>query len=554
MILKTRHVVAASLALATLPLFSQGNAVQVTDPALPYMIQVDLRELTTEPNWKPGDPIVDIPRMGGMTPKPGSDISRPDPLLDQQVRGGTDPDFGNLFIDFSTAFTGSIVADTVGDVGRKYFIQATNAPGGSRYAVYDKTDGSLVAGPFTIETLASGAPCDSAVSDPIVTYDHLAGRWLLSELSASRTGLCVYVSMTSDPIAGGWYAYSFPVSGADYPKYGVWPDAYYATTWNDGGNPSRIFALDRQRMIAGLPATALAFDIPHLDGYAFDPATPVDLDGPPPKAGTPGFFVRQRDDELHNSGANDPDKDFLELWYFFADFEEPADSALVGPLSIEMADFDSELCPHPVNCVPQPGVVPSLDSLREVVMHRASYRNHGTHESLIGNFVTEADGMGNGGIRWFELRRTGGALWSLHQEGTHFPDSHTRWIGAIAMDGSSNMALGYNISSATVFPGLRYAGRLADDPTGTMPQGEFTVVDGSVSQLSTRYGDYSAMTVDPVDDCTFWFTGMYNPALQWETRIAAFRFADCSGCGPDSLPQWPQRGLLYYVNCASQAP
>ena len=167
-------------------------------------------------------------------------------------------------------------------------------------------------------------------------------------------------------------------------------------------------------------------------------------------------------------------------------------------------------------------------------MWRSQYRNFGTHATLVGNFVTDVDGNDRGGVRWYELRRSGGA-WSLYQEGTYAPDTTHRWMGSIAMDGGGNIALGYSASSTGVFPSIRYTGRLAGDTLGTMPQVETTIVAGSGSNNSNRWGDYSAMNVDPADDCTFWYTNEYATANgTWNTRVASFRFDSCAG-GP-TLP------------------
>jgi hypothetical protein len=106
-------------------------------------------------------------------------------------------------------------------------------------------------------------------------------------------------------------------------------------------------------------------------------------------------------------------------------------------------------------------------------------------------------------------------------------------MGAIAMDGDGNIAVGYNASNNTppVFPSLRYAARLATDPPGTL-RAETELATGTASNGSNRYGDYAAMSVDPSDDCTFWFTGMYNPAGVWRTRIGAFKFDNCGNAIP----------------------
>ena len=165
-------------------------------------------------------------------------------------------------------------------------------------------------------------------------------------------------------------------------------------------------------------------------------------------------------------------------------------------------------------------------------MWRLAYRNFGSRQVLVGNFTTDVNGNDRAGVRWFELRKTG-AAWSLYQEGTYAPGTTlNRWMGAIAMDGSGNIALGYNVSDSATYPGIRYAGRLASDALGTLPKGEHTLVNGTASNGSNRYGDYSAMSVDPSDDCTFWFTGQWNAAGTWSTRIGKLKFDECGQVQP----------------------
>jgi hypothetical protein len=222
----------------------------------------------------------------------------------------------------------------------------------------------------------------------------------------------------------------------------------------------------------------------------------------------------------------------LELWAFSVNWTTPASSSFTKILDIQVAEFDSTLCGlTSFSCIPQPGTSTRLDPLREVVMWRLAYRNFGSRQVLVGNFATDVNGADRAGVRWFELRKTGSGAWSLYQEGTYAPDATNRWMGAIAMDGAGNIALGYNAGSSSVYPGLRYAGRLASDPVGTLPQGEYTLVSGTASNSSNRYGDYSAMSVDPADDCTFWFTGEWNAAGTWSTRVGKFRFDQCGQTG-----------------------
>ncbi len=270
-----------------------------------------------------------------------------------------------------------------------------------------------------------------------------------------------------------------------------------------------------------------------LAGFGFQALTPSDLDGDNSLLnGAPNYYMRHRDDEAHNPGSNNPAEDYLEIWEFDVDWVTPANSTYTQTANIAVSEFDSGLCGFfAFNCFPQPGTGVTLDPLREVIMWRLAYRNFGTHEVLVGNFVTDVTGTDVGGIRWFELRRqaAGGGVWTLHQEGTHAPGGPTlnNWMGSIAMDGAGNIALGYNVVDSSTYPGLRYTGRLSTDTLGLMTVGTPTIVSGGGSNGSNRYGDYNALTLDPVDDCTFWFTGEYNPTTAWGTRIATFRFDRC---------------------------
>ena len=515
------------------PLVSRNP--EVSSPVVPTVFNGDLRDLPIVRGRQPGDPVIEIPRR--QYPRPGQDRGAApraggiDPLLDRQR--ATIPAFDRVFTTPVVSFVGQnapgvFPPDTVGDVGPNYYIQLINSAGGTLTTVYNKADGSVASGPFALYSLGSGS-CANGFGDPIVLWDPLASRWILSEF-ATGNNLCVYVSQTSNPITGGWFNYRFQAPGfPDYPKYAVWPDAYYVTT--NESSPA-VYALDRGQMLTGGMATSQRFTAPSLAGFSFQALTPGDIDGATvPPAGAPGYFIRHRDDESHNAGSNNPSQDFLEIWEFDVDFTTPSNSTFTGPANIGVSEFDSDLCGlFSFFCFPQPGTATTLDPLREVVMWRSQYRNFGTHETLVGNLVTDIDGTDRGGIRWYELRRSGGT-WSLFQEGTYSPDATHRWMGSIAMDRAGNIALGYSVSSSAVFPSIRYTGRLAGDPPGTMPQVETTIVAGSGSQsVSTRWGDYSSMNVDPADDCTFWYTNEYATAAgTWNTQVASFRFASCGG-------------------------
>lgn len=504
-------------------------------PGIP--VDVDLRDLPVEPAWRPGDPIKEIPRRarpleGDLQPEPWTGI---DPLLEaQQAFFGPGPGIV-VGLNFNgQGFSGVNPPDTVGDVGPGHYIQMINGGGGALVTVHDKSTGAVIAGPFALDGLGSGN-CAAGLGDPVVLYDPLADRWVLSEFSSSGNRLCVYVSRSPDPVTGGWCAYQLTAPGfPDYPKYGVWPDAYYVTT--NESSPA-IYAFDRENMILGTPTTcgtaraAQRFTAPSLPGFPFEALTPADLDGAtPPPPGLPGIVMRHRDTEVHGP-AGQPTHDLLEMWAVDIDWTTPANSALVALPAIQVAEFDSDLCGlSSFSCFPQPGTGTQLDPLREVIMFRLAYRNFGSHETLVGNYVTDVDGTNRGGVRWFELRDTG-AGWTLEQEGTYSPDATNRWMGAIAMDGAGNLMVGYNVSSASVHPGLRFTGRLAGDAAGVMTLAEQVLVAGTASNSSNRYGDYSAMSVDPTDDCTFWFTGEWNGASSWSTRIGSVKFDACGEPG-----------------------
>ena len=509
-------------------------------PVTPQVFEGDVRSLPRVPDVLPTEPIEVnpkrvYPRPGGepadstSTPAPAA-AGAPDPLLNFREKTAVvppAPGFGTFLHNFAGAgFNGVFPPDPVGDVGPNYYIQAINHPNGTIVTIYNKSDGSIAAS-FILATLGSGG-CAGGLGDPIVLYDKLAGRWLLSEFSDTVNALCVYISQTGDPISGGWYAYQFNTPEfPDYPKYAVWPDAYYVTT--NESSPA-LYALERTKMLAGLPASRIRRTVPSLAGFPFQALTPGSFDGStPPPGNPPGYFIRHRDDEVHNPGSNNPLQDFLEIWTFKPNFTTPANSTLIGPFNIPIAEIDSDLCGLvSFSCFPQPNGI-RLDPLREVVMWRLQYRNFGSYETLAGNLVTDVNGANHGGIRWFDLRKSGVANWALYQEGTYAPDSNDRWMGSIAKDGSGNIALGYSITSLTLFPGIRYAGRLATDPQGTLPQGEYILFNGTGSQgFTTRWGDYSSINVDPSDDCTFWYTNEYGAAGGvWATRIGAFRFDAC---------------------------
>lgn len=406
-------------------------------------------------------------------------------------------------------------------VGATQVVQVVN----TRYAVYDKTTGSLVAGPFLLNTLWGnfGGGCQTSNSgDPIVQYDQAAGRWIFSEHATPTGGpylQCIAISQTSNA-AGSYYRYSFSLSGSnfpDYPKLSVWPDAYYITI--DEENPTTFAiidavacALQRSAMLTGAAATAQCFHTANSNQHSLLSASWDGATAPPTGSTMP----------IVGQGTSTA----LNLWQFHVDFTTPTNSTFTGPTAVPVTSF-TRACLGGV-CIPQPGTTQQLDSLGDRVMYRAAYRNFGDHESLLVTHSVNTNGVV--GLRWYELRSPHSAT-TVFQTGTYSPDTQYRWMPSIGMDHVGDIAIGYSESSATQAPSIYYTGRLSTDPSG-MLQTENLMFAGIGSATGVnRWGDYTGIAIDPVDDCTFWYTNQYLPAngsANWNTRIASFSFPACT--------------------------
>jgi hypothetical protein len=407
--------------------------------------------------------------------------------------------------------------DIVGDVGPNHYVQMVNA---TKVAVFSK-NGTPLNTPVNLGSLWTTGNCTANLGDPIVVYDEAADRWLLSQF-ATPNHMCVAISQSPDPL-GSYWLYEFNVgSFPDYFKFGVWPDAYYMSA---NESTYTAYAFDRASVLAGAPATYQKFT------GGTNLLLPADTDGStPPPARSPGLFYTFKDDSFHGGGA-----DRIELYAFDVDWATPANSNFTLVASLPTASYTYTVCGFfQFNCIRQLDTTRRVDALAEWPMFRLAYRNLGTHEAMVGAF-TVGGGSGEEGaaIRWFELRHTGGGSWTLHQEGTYDPgDGHDRFNASIAMDAAGNIALGYSVSSSAMYPSIRYATRLAGDPLGSLGvEVEMTAGAGSQTALN-RWGDYSAMTVDPNNGCTFWYTNEYYAAsssTQWSTRIAAFTIPECLG-------------------------
>ena len=422
--------------------------------------------------------------------------------------------------------------DTTGDVGPNHYVQWVNL----RYAVYNLTRDA--SNNITAFNLVSGFPKQGNVlwqgfggrcqsdndGDPIVQYDQLADRWILTQFAVSSTPYtqCVAVSTSPDPTGTYFrYAFSYSRSFNDYPKMGVWPDAYYITynMFRNGSSfqGNTVCALERAQMLVGGVARQACAST-STSHHSLEPA---DLEGSVlPPAGSPNFLM-----SITTSAVN--------FWRFAVNWGAGT-GTLTGPTAVSGVAAFSRACGGGT-CIPQPGTTNRLDSLADRLMYRLSYRNLGTREALVINHsVTSGTGVG---VRWYELTNaTGQTLASaapvLRQQGTFAPSNDFRWMGSAAIDQTGGIAIGYNISNATtIVPSIRYAYRGPLDPLGTLGN-ETTIQNGLGIQTSTltRWGDYSTISVDPVDGCTMVFTTQYQPAngnFNWTTYIHSFKLSTC---------------------------
>jgi len=439
--------------------------------------------------------------------------------------------------------------DPNGEVGPNNYVEMINLV----FAVYDKA-GNLLVGPVDTGSLWADFPitdCTDPSGDPVVLYDQFMDRWLLSQFTTAGPEYfnCVAISTTSDP-TGSYYRYAFSTGPnfPDYPKYGNWTDSYVITTREFGPTIEYgigVYALEKNKMVNGDPnARNVRFfidgNVPELLPLVGDGLLPADPDGKQkPKTDTAIPIVGTQDDNADYGATFDA----INIWDLFIKWRSAPIASLELNTQLPTASFDSifPCAPTSRDCLPQPGITDPnqyLDilSYRQRPTFRLAYRNFKTYESLVTNQSVEAT-AGVAGARWYEIRRTGGT-YSIYQQGTYAPgDGVHRWMGSVAMDKKGNMALGYSVvNGVDVFPGIRYTGRLAGDPLGQMTLGEGTIIDGTGVQRTTnsRWGDYTDITVDPTDDCTFWYVNEYytlagqqSSTAGWQTRIGTFKLPGC---------------------------
>jgi hypothetical protein len=438
---------------------------------------------------------------------------------------------GNGFPSYSVPDAPSDVNLAIGDTQVLQWVNVS-------YAVFDKTTGGIIQGPILGNSLWSGfgGLCQSDNSgDIIAQWDKIAHRWVLTQNTFQGGYMtCLAISTTSDA-TGTYYRFAFQQPGfPDYPKWGLWPDAYYQSQNNFGPAGAGfvgayVCAYERAKLLVG---DSSAKQVCFQTGTFDDSLLPGDLDSAAslPASGQQEVYVGSIDNGTSN----------VYEYLFHVDFTTPSNSTFTGeggtmPIS-GVASF-SLACGGNGACIPQPSPGENLDSLGDRLMYRLAYRNFsGDHQTwLVSHSVTAGNSVGE---RWYEFRapETSTTL-SVFQQGTFAPDSNYRWMGSIAMDKNQNIILGYSVSSSSVFPSISYTGRAPTDPLGTM-QSEASIQAGAGSQINTssRWGDYTSMAIDEADDCTMWYTNEYymlTASFDWSTRLASLKFAGCGSTTPD---------------------
>jgi hypothetical protein len=468
-----------------------------------------------ETSWKDGI----VRNKFNVKPRPKAAIpgGLADPNL-QTLNGTVVTDTTIVNFDGNSNTQGIYPPDTHGDVGPNHYFQVVNC----HYSIYNKS-GTLLLGPLDNSSVFTGLPNNSNDGDAVVLYDEQADRWLFTQFSLPNYPYgpfyqMIAVSQTADP-TGSWYRYQYTFTNMpDYPKFGVWPDAYYMSMhmFPSGiGNYAGIGAVayNRSLMLAGSPAATMIMFTKSSSDEAFG-WLPSDCDGPFPAGAPPNYYLY----------AVDGSSDHLGIYEFHVDWATTANSTFGNFLSLPVNAFTAIM-----TGVSQPGTSVKLDVINDRMMCRLQYRSFPGYATMVCNHTVDIS-TNVAGIRWYELRKTTGA-WSVYQQGTYsLSDNNSRWMGSIAMDSSGNIALGYSVSGTSLYPSIRYTGRKKYDSLNLMTIAERGIYNGGGSQtgLYARWGDYSAMSCDPIAKSTFWYTQEYletTSESNWKTRIAEFKIA-----------------------------
>lgn len=474
----------------------------------------------------------------------------------------TSPEAGTeVMLNFDgMGYTSVAPADPTMTAGPGHIIQMINGGSGAYFKVWDRSGVQVVAQTYMDALAGAGY---SGAGDPVALYDQFADRYMLTEFGFSGgvtsfiNTLIVAVSQTNDP-AGAWYIYRFQDNSffVDYPHWSIWPGAVYATSndFNTSGTAylgSSLYAINKAKMLTGDPTAELIRTRLTSSDNKFISMAPVNITGPTaPAAGSPGMFMYFNDDNYTASGT---DVDSLGFITMQPNFTTPASTVITFTQQVAVAPFKSRVCASR-NCIPSGGA--GYDALSDRIMNRIQYRNFGAYEAIVLNHTVDANypGTAKAGLRWYELRRSGGN-WSVFQQSTFAPDGDHRWMGSVNINSKGQIALAYNHSGAGKYASIYFSGRNAADPPGTMPIADILLHQGTAyGTFSNRWGDYNDLVNDVVNDSIFWFTAMYGSgSSSWSTRISNFKLGLCAPSVNMALTQGgtvsvPEGGSITYTN------
>ncbi len=433
-------------------------------------------------------------------------------------------------LSFDAITSQSTPTDPTGAAGPNHYVNAWN----SGFSVFDKS-GNQISPPASLASIG-GAFTNEVLGDPIVVYDEFADRFLITQFSDTPKSFLVAVSQGPDPVNDGWFTYRFTTNGVlpDYPKISVWSDGYYITTnknSNTAGESQVIYAIERDEILQGGTAQIMGFPLPGIRTNGF--YSPAGFQATGEQLPAPGNapIVFMQDDAW--AGVSE---DHLKIWLVNVDWNSTENSSISESQELTasqgVSPFIATFDGGSFSNLSQPFDAPEIDVLQATMMHMTPFRKFGTHNSVVMKFVVDIDGSAaeHAGIRWYELRQgNDGALWYVHQEGTYAPDKSDRFSGSIGIDAQGNIGLGYTVlddsAENPIFPSIRYTGRYANDELGIMTIIEESIVEGNSPDPNSRYGDYSHLSIDPVDGVTFWHNAEYFEGIDRVNRVGVFKIA-----------------------------
>jgi hypothetical protein len=425
--------------------------------------------------------------------------------------------------------------------------------------------------------------------DAVIDFDRLASRWVVmgrGDLSDDYV-LCLAVSNTDDLSSPtlGWYSYEIDLRNVvghnlsgdtyfpDWPKLGIWSDGYYVTmdledvdnNYAEVGVAACVF--DRNDILLQGTASAPGVLYPTCGNptpsltlsssgtYLGHSLIPADIEGTtPPPSGLGEYMISIQNPDISQTPPYPTESSSLNLWatqLVWGSVTSPGTLTLTPTLfSVNTYTPGCYLfqsgAPAYTNCVPEQayqGQIQVTDSVGDRLMPRFAYRNFGAYESYLVSQTVEATPNPGGtpasyqtAVAWYELRDNGTGTPSLNQQGLINPDNVLyRFLPSIAQDHNGNAAVGYSFSNGLNNPGIAYSYWNLDTSNATPT--EVTLLDGPGEELTGiatgtpgEWGTYSSMTVDPVDDCTFWYVNEFYPTNSvnsWTTFIGSFQLSGC---------------------------